>query len=345
MGGAEFSLISGKARLVYAGYEPINQQFYTIQDNKLNIVFSKIELEFTGLDVEIRTRYEPSSQKNYRDSLVGKIPNYLTNPAQKLELIVTMFEDNKLTLRLQGDLTIKNTQVILALMDEMGDSNGIIDQTEFDSFETEFKNNFGFDNFFEFTPSLDSGMAISVSSLNIENAIGNISQIKTIYMEIAAAFQFNTITENLHNITMQLLTAEHLYSVGQNFIFEFIYSKLTFNFSNQFKYWEFVNHKTFPPMLVDNLNSTDQELRLSTIEYEILKNRLGPEGEFGFFIDYNETAAEQAEDLNKENDDDKSAGFLPGFEFLWLMITFLIVVLVSTFIVRLDTFAILLPLS
>jgi hypothetical protein len=74
----------------------------------------------------------------------------------------------------------------------------------------------------------------------------------------------------------------------------------------------------FPKILDNELEVQNNKLTLQMIDYEVLKNRIGDEGRFGFHIDYNKTAAE----LDKKSDDgeDDSGGFLPGFESFYLIL-------------------------
>ena len=60
-------------------------------------------------------------------------------------------------------------------------------------------------------------------------------------------------------------------------------------------------------------------------DYEILKNRIGHEGKFGFFINYNQTAADKDAKTTDNDDKDDGSGFLPGFNIIGLLICLIVI--------------------
>jgi hypothetical protein len=321
LGNAEFIYNSGIGSIKYSKTQLPNAE-YSIEgeDAKtLMVHFEKRVLELSSGRFEVTSRYSPKKQTLYHDHRVDNLPKYLWVIGEMLDLDITMFDNNNLVMRLSGTLNSIHSLDIRTQIDSMGNDDDIVDQSELDIFIIDIKNDFKTRDFLEFYPTLDQSSSHGVSSIHFENALGDVNNDSFINFEMMTEYRFSTISENLHNITFHLLDRDQLGFVGRNFIFNFLYDKISFNFNEQYKYWEFKPGSAFPILLTDELDIQKNKLTIHLVDYEILKNRVGEEGRFGFHIDYNETAAE-LDKKSKDNGKDDSSGFLPSFELFYLIL-------------------------
>jgi hypothetical protein len=324
LGGALAVYTAGDAQIKYPqlNHESVS---YSVDGNVLEMNFERSMLEFLTSKFEVESIYQPKTGTSYSDSFSEELPKYVYISSEELELDLLLFEDSKIVMDLHGTLSETHTQAVRTVVDRMGNENGIAEQTEYDIFLVELKKDFGIENFFEFYPKVDSDQSLNYLDFEFDSVFGNITDLEAISMSVTARFQFNNITQNYHNISLNLLEPGQVNRVGEDFIFNFIYNRININFTDEYKYWEFVIDRAFPGLLKDNFHMTKQELLIENIEYEILKNRIGHEGKFGFFINYNQTAADQDAKKTDDGDEDEGSGFLPGFDLVGLLVSLIVV--------------------
>ena len=308
VGEAEFIYNNGKGVMKYRD-EPGITVNVDVTASSISVSFDKNKLTYTSAYYFITSIYQPANNKTYKDGHTGNLPFYLYSYGEKMDVEVSMFESEKIVIKIFGELSELYSAKLRAVVDELGNDDGNVEQKEVEDFISSMDGNFSTSDFFELNPYVDSVPGQSDIKFKFENATGNINSQKPVTIEIKGNWKYLIPDKDNFNITIRLplepIDAPHVSS----FVFNFVYDNIIFKFSSGYKYWEF-GSEAYPTFITEYLERDENTITIPDLEYYALNHRL-TKPEFSFYIKYNQTLA----DLNKpkpKNGDD--GGFLPGFE-------------------------------
>ena len=325
IGNARFEFNAGKGTIKYSG-KTVQDAEFEKETNTISINFIKFNLVFESEHLLISTTHEVSELKKYFDEYFLELPGHIHHSGEIMEVSVTMFQNEEVIILIHGDLNLSNTMRLRHYIDQMGNNNGLVEEVEMDNFISYLIDKFSVEDFFEFSPYIDSIPGNAELNFSFENATGNINDWKPIKQSIIGHWQFSLLSVNEHNITFRFLAYPVHFEGDLDFALEISYYNIKFKLAPEFKYWELVKNSSQPEDFKTYITETNDTITISGLNYYIFRNRVDwPE--FGFLVRYNQTLADL--DAEKPKPKDDSGGFLPSFE-IYLFIAGVFIILIYT---------------
>jgi hypothetical protein len=322
LGKATFEYTSGTGYLEYIG---MNKDSINVEktSKSISVTFDKSKLDLWDKHLLVSARDEISEDKVSVDEQFSELPSYLFASGEKMDVEITMFDNNDLIMSIQGDLNLTNTVNMRYHIDQKGNRNNKVESSEVTTFLEMFYINHSVYDFFFFQPYVNSIPGQGTYEIEITNLEGDVNDFSAVSLSIISHWHYMLTSEQKHDIAFRLFSSTTPSWEGLGFVFDIIYDKLTIKIASEFKYWELDFNSTYPDFMGDYISVVDNAVILPDLKYYELENSLEVP-EFGLTIRYNETLA--AQDKPKD-DDDSDGGFLPGFELELLVICTMLAIL------------------
>lgn len=322
LGNARFEFNAGKGTIKYTG-KAVQEADFEKKSNSISVDFIKDNLVFDSEHLHIKTNHEATELKKYFDEHFLELPGYIHHAGEKIGVMVNMFQNEEVSILIQGDLNLSNTVELRHYIDKMGNNNNIVEAAELDNFISYLNDKFSTEDFFEFSPYIDSIPGNAELNFSYENATGNINDWKPVKQSIIGRYQFSLLSLNEHNVSFRFLAYPVHFEDELDFALEISYYNIEFKLSPEFKYWELVQNSSQPEVFKTYITETNETITISELDYYIFRNRVDwPE--FGFLVRYNQTLADL--DAKKSKPEDDSGGFISSFE-LYLFIAGVFIIL------------------
>jgi hypothetical protein len=311
IGKATFEYVSGVASIKYFD-APKNTISVDITDNSISTSFNKNKLDLSNKVAHIESKHKPSVNQEYIDDLENELPRYLYAMGEQKKLEISMFDKDSVVMELSGKLNITNTIQLRYYIDEDGNNNNVVEQSELDDFVNRIYTQYTVYEFFEFQPYVDSVPGQPSYKIAFKNLTGKASEFLSAELTITGLWEFNLYDADELEIRFKIFTGFIPENAELGFIFEIVYSDVVIKFSSGFKYWELQSSEIFPEQFKAYTTTDGTMFFIPAKEYYQLKNNID-ESDFGFTIKYNETAAKLDSNGKKKNDTDNgfSSMFLP----------------------------------